>query len=223
MDMKQCTRCKGTKTIEAFRKRKNSFRSWCRQCEYEAKIDRRRTNSEQYNAYQRNYYSRNPEKYADYRERYKEREHHYNVRRWKENKEHVSAITRRSYLKHHDQMIQRARTYRATQTDKFNESTIRYRMANPERVKMWRKRSEAKRRAHKLGNGGSFTVQEWIELCKRYNHRCLACGKDEPLTADHVVPLSKGGTSNIDNIQPLCKSCNSRKRDKTIDYRSGVV
>jgi len=37
--------------------------------------------------------------------------------------------------------------------------------------------------------------------------------------ADHVLPVSKGGTSYISNIQPLCQPCNSGKKDKHIDYR----
>jgi 5-methylcytosine-specific restriction endonuclease McrA len=76
-----------------------------------------------------------------------------------------------------------------------------------------------KRRARILGNGGFFTAEEWVALCSRYGNRCLCCGRKRKLTADHVVPITKGGTSNIDNIQPLCKSCNSRKNNRTIDYR----
>jgi 5-methylcytosine-specific restriction endonuclease McrA len=79
-----------------------------------------------------------------------------------------------------------------------------------------------KRRMQKTGNGGSHTLSEWQDVKKKYDYTCLCCGKREPeitLTVDHIVPVSKGGTDNIDNIQPLCRSCNPRKRDKTIDYR----
>lgn len=85
------------------------------------------------------------------------------------------------------------------------------------------KTASHKRRAAIKGNGGSFTVQEWEELCIKYNHRCLCCGEAKSLTIDHVIPVSKGGSSNISNIQPLCKSCNDSKGTNTFDYRGGVL
>lgn len=66
------------------------------------------------------------------------------------------------------------------------------------------------------------TQKEWVELCTHYEFVCLCCGRREPeikLTADHVIPLSKGGTNFIENIQPLCQSCNSSKHRAIIDYR----
>jgi 5-methylcytosine-specific restriction endonuclease McrA len=56
-------------------------------------------------------------------------------------------------------------------------------------------------------------------LCEKYHKRCLCCDKRRKLTADHVIPVSKGGTSDISNIQPLCQPCNSSKGAKIIDYR----
>lgn len=32
-----------------------------------------------------------------------------------------------------------------------------------------------------------------------------------PLTVDHVVPLARGGTNDLANLQVLCKRCNSAK------------
>lgn len=62
---------------------------------------------------------------------------------------------------------------------------------------------------------GSHTTQEWIDLKKIYGNVCVKCGEKEyagnALTIDHKVPVSKGGTNNIDNLQPLCKRCNSSK------------
>jgi len=75
------------------------------------------------------------------------------------------------------------------------------------------------RRARKQQQGGSYTAQEWRDLCAKYDHRCLCCGERKRLTIDHVLPIALGGSNSIDNIQPLCLTCNLRKHAKHIDYR----
>lgn len=60
----------------------------------------------------------------------------------------------------------------------------------------------------------THTYKEW-EACKqRHRHRCANCRTRRRLTRDHIVPLSRGGHDGIENIQPLCHSCNARKGSK---------
>jgi 5-methylcytosine-specific restriction endonuclease McrA len=44
---------------------------------------------------------------------------------------------------------------------------------------------------------------------------CSNCHTKENLEIDHIYPRSKGGKSNRDNLQILCKSCNCKKGAKT--------
>lgn len=98
----------------------------------------------------------------------------------------------------------------------------RYRELNPDRMRvLWHRR-----RMRKRTGGPCFTVAQWRALKARYGWRCLCCGRAEPLiklTPDHVLPLALGGTNAIENIQPLCYSCNASKKDRYIDYRTGGV
>lgn len=78
------------------------------------------------------------------------------------------------------------------------------------------------RRAQKDGAEGTFTIDEWKTLCDKFDKRCVHCkrpGDYHSLTPDHVVSMSVGGSNYIDNIQPVCSSCNSSKGNRTIDYR----
>lgn len=79
-----------------------------------------------------------------------------------------------------------------------------------------------KRRVLKYDNGGTHTLEQWNTLKRKYAFMCLCCKKQEPfvtLSEDHIIPLSLGGTDDITNIQPLCRSCNSQKHNKVVDYR----
>lgn len=71
-----------------------------------------------------------------------------------------------------------------------------------------------RRRARKRGAEGFHTLGEWELLKKQYGYKCPHCEEKEPkikLTEDHIIPLIKGGSDYIENIQPLCKSCNCKK------------
>jgi len=64
-----------------------------------------------------------------------------------------------------------------------------------------------------------YTYEQWLGLIEKYGTKCLCCGEEKELRPEHVIPISKGGDHNIDNIQPLCLHCNLVKGVKDTDYR----
>lgn len=87
--------------------------------------------------------------------------------------------------------------------------------------KKYRSWIKNKRNRDKRKNEGHHTFGEWENLKAQYNWTCPCCRKKEPeikLTEDHRIPVSRGGSENIENIQPLCGSCNSRKATKIIKF-----
>lgn len=204
-------------------------------------------NAERLRAYAQNYRESKPEVAAAYRERTREPRLAY-AREWRQiNQEKRRAYTKQHYQKVRTQRIAYSRAYREQHPGRARESSRAYRRNNPEKVRealrryvdqnrvryrmLWTqyrrrhpeqvKAGEQRRRAREALAPGSFTPAEWRAMCEHYGHRCLCCGVVKPLTPDHVIPLSKGGSNDIANIQPLCLDCNRRKGTKSTDYRTG--
>ena len=108
--------------------------------------------------------------------------------------------------------------YYGNHTKALNDNKI-WARENPDKVRVKRYR----RKTRKTKAGGSFTATEWKQLCNQYNNRCLKCGEKKKLTVDHVIPIAMGGTSDINNIQPLCGPCNSSKGATAKDYRTKQI
>ena len=59
-------------------------------------------------------------------------------------------------------------------------------------------------------------IPAWIrwDVWVRDNFTCQYCGMRRYLAVDHIVPVSKGGETTHENLQTLCRRCNSRKHAK---------
>ncbi len=205
--LKRCSKCKREKETEEFCKHsgmKDGLQSYCKECARQV--------SKQWHAehpdYARQWAKEHPDAVANA------------TRRWK--KKHpdvVRARNSRHRAKSYDRVRRAIKRWEQSHKDHVNEYHKQWRAKNPDRSHAMINRANRSRRAKLNGSSGSYSDQEWMDLCSLYNNRCLCCGKTGDLTSDHVVPLADGGNSDISNIQPLCKSCNSSKGVLHTDYR----
>jgi len=222
---KVCTRCSLIRPLVDFPKAKRSkdgHDSWCRPCRAGYMRDSRRNHPDLHKEYER----RRKPRPVGYRAAYKQawakahpdRIRMYQQRTREKNRERIRIRARIYYLRRSDFRKMRANAWHENNRARSLENSRRWKRLNRAQHAVQHQRRRARLRSAE----GSYTVQEWTALKAYYDYRCLSCNLQEPdisLTVDHIVPLSKGGSNSIDNIQPLCGRCNSRKQAKAIDYR----
>lgn len=60
------------------------------------------------------------------------------------------------------------------------------------------------------------------EILERDKYTCAYCGTDDAQWAvDHVIPLSRGGSNERENLVACCQPCNSSKQDKLLSEWNG--
>jgi hypothetical protein len=92
-----------------------------------------------------------------------------------------------------------------------------WRKDHPEQAKALGNRQNHTRRAREAQAGGTWSFKDFMELCQASDGRCYDCQeKCDKLTADHMTPLARGGSNWIENIVPVCGTCNSSKGTKTV-------
>jgi 5-methylcytosine-specific restriction endonuclease McrA len=120
--------------------------------------------------------------------------------------------------------------YRASDKHKAYFHTEEYKKhrkeyEHSEKYKNYRKIYEpvVDRRRKLLIKDGDLTQNQWLEI-RNKSPLCPMCGRFiecENLTLDHIIPLQpvkgKNGKHTKDNIQALCKSCNSSKNNRVPD------
>ncbi len=89
---------------------------------------------------------------------------------------------------------------------KIRASHAAWRAGNRER-----KRAQQQRRSARLS---SPVVEDVLAII--YHDICCYCGAVDDPTVDHIVPLVNGGTHEWSNLTTACKSCNSKKRSKSL-------
>lgn len=217
---KVCSRCKKDLPLTAFGIAKLGLlgvRSECRDCVRET----RKSNPEPERERRRESYRR----HRDKRLRYGRAYYHKNkgLRPAKPKKPRVvltpeerkaarEETLARYRERHRERLNAESRARYASMPDVISGHKNKWRVSNPHKQLAISHRRLCKLRQ----NGGSFTGDEWAAKLELYKGRCHWCAKKIRGTpeADHVIPVAKGGTSDISNIVPSCGPCNRRKNAK---------
>lgn len=137
----------------------------------------------------------------------------------KENRERSREIKREHYARNKEEIKNRSAVFA-----KEYPGLVRAYKAKHEKTdagRLTRKATTHRRRARIKANGGTFSRAEFVALVERCGNQCVACKTPAPavkLEPDHIIPIALGGINDITNIQPLCRSCNAKKRAKTVNY-----
>ncbi|OUB48209.1 HNH endonuclease [Bacillus thuringiensis] len=219
MDGKVCTKCGEFKDYKEYHKNKtykDGRNGKCKVCR--AEIDKLyyQKNRERHNKRTKEYYEENKEKILNKCKEYRE-----------ENKERIA---------------ESKKNWAARNKVRKSEQEKRWRENNEERnIKMkkkWYKKNRdrvysnlLKRRS--LKHYVRFEGVRRKKLLDRDNWTCRRCGtwvhdlnvggnenrhlwdNEHKAHIDHIIPISKGGDSTIENLQVLCRTCNLSKSDKT--------
>ena len=169
----------------------------------------------------------NPEEVRAYRKVYRELNHAKicldQKRYYLENKEKIKEY-QGGYRDCNRELVNKnQKRYYHENTDRAMESQSKYYNGNRDKIRHMR----AMYRARKRGAVGWYTLDDWQKLLDVSGGVCPSCKMDvgvDSLTRDHIIPVSKGGSNWLDNIQPLCHSCNCSKNDlHCTNYLQGNV
>lgn len=147
-------------------------------------------------------------------------------------------VTNRKWYAANREVLQEAARVEYAENEEVRQRYSKYsrdrRAANPEYyAKAWKKWAQnnpeciADRNRRRTAARRGAKVIEKVDRQKvfeRDHYRCYICGSDDgPLTVDHIIPITRGGTESYQNSAACCRRCNSRKKDKLPSELTGNI
>lgn len=228
---KQCTHCLETKPLTDFSPDKSTRigrRGRCKKCCAAAERTRRAANPEKHRASAKRYREANREKCIEDCREYRRKnpgKAAADSKRWREENPKASVESQRKYR--HANKEKRYATYLKWQAENMErvreigregywrnrevrlERVRRHRLNNPMAVRATAHKMRARRSRVK----GAHTAADLSKQYDTQRGRCWWCGKHvgDTYHVDHVIPISRGGSNNPENLVIACPSCNMRK------------
>lgn len=134
------------------------------------------------------------------------------TRKWKDaHPEQANAAVKRWHKEHPKITIAHRNAYRERNREELNRKSREKARNNPEPQKARTRTYRAKKHA-----GGRHTAQDVQLQYETQEGKCYWCGCDvfNKYHVDHVIPVSRGGSNNPDNIVIAYPPCNLSKNDK---------
>jgi hypothetical protein len=69
--------------------------------------------------------------------------------------------------------------------------------------------------------GRNIPREVMLQVVRRDGHVCQKCRVNVPdneIEFDHIIPVSKGGPSSVENLRVLCRTCNRKKSDSLKEH-----
>ena len=76
-------------------------------------------------------------------------------------------------------------------------------------LRPWLDRSDEQQRIHRKSH--TNYARTFVAVGRRDGFHCQHCRSTVDLEIDHIIPVIKGGTNDLPNLQLLCQLCNGKK------------
>ena len=221
VELKTCSNCKTEKPLTEFskdRSKKDGTRNYCKCCAKARNKAYYEANREKEKARKKAWREANPEKIKAWREANREKIRA-REKAWQEaNREKEKARKKAYYEANREKVKDRVKAYREANREKVKAYGKAYREANREKLKaklkalrktprgkFFRVRDSAKQRGIEF----LLTEGQAAEMIKK---PCTYCGKPGLSGIDRI---DSNGVYTIENCEPCCYSCNTRKGTKS--------